>query len=138
MNFSSNIIRKRILKRKIANITEKMKEIRKFVTKNMKNASKKQRNNAKKHRKNIKYEIENLIEISIKNIIINRLLHKLNHKIIDLCFIIKIINSSYQIQLFESIKEFDTFHFNFLKKTFEDLLSSQINESTSSIVINKK
>ena len=50
--------------------------------------------------------------------------------------IIKIVNAFYQIQLFESVKIFDTFHFNLLRKTFENSLFDQINELASSIVIN--
>ena len=61
IDFSTNITRERILKRKAANITKKMNEIRKFVTENMKNAQKKQVINANEHRKNIKYEVKNLI-----------------------------------------------------------------------------
>ena len=61
IDFSTNIIRERILKRKAANITKKMNEIRKFVTENMKNAQKKQVINANEHRKNIKYEVKNLM-----------------------------------------------------------------------------
>ena len=38
IDFSTNITRERILKRKAANITKEMNEIKKFVTKNMKNA----------------------------------------------------------------------------------------------------
>ena len=41
IDLSTNIIRERILKRKAANITKKMNEIRKFVTENMKNVQKK-------------------------------------------------------------------------------------------------
>ena len=61
IDLSTNIIRERILKRKAANITKKINDIKKFVTENMKNAQKKQMINANEHRKNIKYEIKNLI-----------------------------------------------------------------------------
>ena len=137
INFTTNIIRKRILKRKTANITEEIKEIKKFVIENMKNAQQKQINNANEHRKNIKYKVKNLIWVLIKNIIINRLLKKLNHKIIVSYSIIKMIYLFYQVQFFESIKIFDTFHSSLLKKTFENSLLKQINESTSSIVIDE-
>ena len=50
--------------------------------------------------------------------------------------IIKIVDASYQIQLFESVKIFDIFHSNFLRKTFENSLFEQVNELASSIVIN--
>ena len=61
INFSTNIIRKCILKRKAANSLKKMKEIKKFVIKNMKDVQEKQLNVVNVHRKNVKYEIKNLI-----------------------------------------------------------------------------
>ena len=55
---------------------------------------------------------------------------------IESYFIIKIVDAFYQVQLFESVKIFDIFHFNLLRKTFENSLSEQVNEFASSIVIN--
>ena len=136
IDFSTNIIRERILKRKTANITKEMNEIRKFVIENMKNAQKKQVINANEHRKDIKYEVKNLIWVSIKNIITNKLSKKLDHKMIESYSIIKIVDAFYQVQLFESVKIFDIFHFNLLRKTFENSLFEQVNEFASSIVIN--
>ena len=54
---------------------------------------------------------------------------------IESYFIIKIVDASYQIQLLESVKIFDIFHFNLLRKTFENSLSKQVNELASSIII---
>ena len=42
--------------------------------------------------------------------------------------IIKIVDAFYQIQLLESIKIFDIFHSNLLRKTLENSLFKQINE----------
>ena len=92
--------------------------------------------NANEHRKNIRYEIKNLIWVSIKNIITNRLSKKLDHKMIESYSIIKIVDAFYQVQLFESVKIFNIFHFNLLRKTFENSLFEQINELASSIIIN--
>ena len=61
INLSTNIIRERILKRKTANITKKINEIKKFIIENIKNTLKKQIINANKHRKNIKYKVKNLM-----------------------------------------------------------------------------
>ena len=55
---------------------------------------------------------------------------------IESYFIIKIVDASYQIQLLESVKIFDIFHSNLLRKAFENSLSEQINELAPSIVIN--
>ena len=57
---------------------------------------------------------------------------------IDSYSIIKVVNSFYQIKLFEFAKIFDTFHSNLLKKAFENSLSTQINELASSIIINNE
>ena len=58
IDFSTNITCERILKRKAADITEKMKEIRKFVIENIKDVQERRMNDANKHRKDIKYEVE--------------------------------------------------------------------------------
>ena len=54
----------------------------------------------------------------------------------DSYFIIKIVNSFYEIKFFELTEIFDTFYSNLLKKAFENLLSKQINEFASSMIIN--
>ena len=61
VNLSINITRKRILKRKATDISKKMKNIRKFVTENMKNVEERQLSVVNVHRKNVKYEVENLM-----------------------------------------------------------------------------
>lgn len=134
VDLSANI-RERILKRKAADISEEMEDIRKFVIENMRDAQEKQMKNANEHRKDIKYELKDLVWISIKNIIINRLLKKLDHEMIDSYSIIKVVDSSYQVQLFETVKIFDTFHSSLLRKASENSLSGQINEFASSVVI---
>ena len=68
------------------------------------------------HRENVKYEIKNMIWVLNKNTITNRLLIKLNHKMIDFYFIIKVINSFYQVQFFELTKIFEIFHSSSSKK----------------------
>ena len=100
-----------------------MKKIKKFAIENIKNRQQKQIKNVNKHRKNIKYEVKNLIWVSLKNIITNWFSKKLNHKMINSYSIIKISNSSYQIKLFELTKIFDTFYFDFLRKVSENSLS---------------
>ena len=60
---------------------------------------------------------------------------KLDHEMIDSYSIIKVVDSSYQVQLFETVKIFDTFHSSLLRKASENSLSGQINEFASSVVI---
>ena len=56
---------------------------------------------------------------------------------IDSYFIIKVMNSFYQVKFFESAKIFDTFYSNFFKKkAFKNSLFKQINELASSMIIN--
>ena len=130
--------RERVLKRKTVNIFDEMKNIKKFIIKNIQKIQKQQIKHANRHRKNVKYKIKNLVWVSTKNIVINRLFKKFDHKIIESYFIIKIVDSFYQIQLFETVKIFDTFYFNLLRKAFINSLSEQINELSSSIIINNK
>ena len=61
IDLSTNITRKRILKRKAVNIFKEIKEIKEFVTKNMKNVQERQLNVLNAHRKDDKYEVEDLI-----------------------------------------------------------------------------
>ena len=135
VDLSAHTTRERILKRKAADISEEMEEIRKFVTENMKDAQEKQMNNANIHRKDIKYEVGDLVWVSTKNIITNRPSKKLDHKMIGPYPIIKVVGSSYQVQLPESVRIFDTFHPSLLRKASEDPLPGQINEPAPPVVI---
>ena len=117
VDFSAIITRERILKRKTVDIFDEMKNIREFIIKNIQKVQKQQIKHANRHRKNVKYKIKNLMWVSTKNIMINRLFKKLDHKMIESYSIIKIIDSFYQVQLFETVKIFDTFHLSFLKKS---------------------
>ena len=123
VDFSTIIIRKRVLKRKTVDIFDEMKNIRKFIIKNIQKIQKQQIKHANRHRKDVKYEVKNLVWISTKNIMINRLFKKFDYKMIESYFIIKIVDSFYQVQLFEIIKIFDTFHFSLLRKAFMNSLS---------------
>ena len=138
VDFSTIIIRKRVLKRKTVDIFDEMKNIKKFIIKNIQKVQKQQIKYANRHKKNVKYEIKNLMWVSTKNIVINRLFKKFDHKMIESYFIIKIVDSFYQVQLLEIIKIFDTFHLSLLRKAFMNSLSKQINELSSLIVINNK
>ena len=136
VDLSTIITRERILKRKTVDIFDEMKNIREFIIKNIQKVQKQQIKHANKHRKNVKYEIKNLMWVSTKNIMINRLFKKLDHKMIESYSIIKIIDSFYQIQFLETVRIFDTFHFSLLRKASMNSLSKQINEFSSSIIIN--
>ena len=136
IDLSTIITRERVLKRKIIDIFDEMKNIKKFIIKNIQKIQRQQIKHANKHKKNVKYEIKNLMWVSTKNIMINRFFKKLDHKMIESYSIIKIIDSFYQVQLFETVKIFDTFHFSLLRKASMNSLSKQINEFSSSIIIN--
>ena len=112
-----------------------MKNIRKFIIKNIQKVQKQQIKHANRHRKDVKYEVKNLVWISTKNIMINRFFKKFDHKMIESYSIIKIVDSFYQVKLSETIKIFDTFHFSLLRKAFMNSLSKQINELSSLIII---
>ena len=135
VNLSTTITQERILKRKAVDIFDEMKNIREFIIKNIQKVQKQQIKHANRHKKNVKYEIKNLVWVSTKNIMINRLFKKLDHKMIESYSIIKIVDSFYQIQLFETVRIFDTFHFSLLRKASMNSLSEQINELSSSIII---
>ena len=74
-----------------------------------------------------------------KNISTNQLAKKLYHKIIGFFEVIKKKNNiSLKLQLFQAIKIYNNFQPNLLQKALTNLLTSQINELTLSIIINNE
>lgn len=61
-----------------------------------------------------------------KNIDIDKLFKKLDHKMMNLLDIIGKKNILLKLQLYQAIKIHHVFHPNFLQKTFTDLLTGQI------------
>ena len=83
MNFSLNTlnydsIRKRIEAEKINDIVNRMQKLLKFDQNHMKKIKSTMRKQINKHRKEMKYQIDDSVRLSSKNIKITKFLKKLN------------------------------------------------------------
>ena len=83
------------------------------------------RKQVNKHRKKIKYQINNSVKLSLKNIKTTKLLKKLNDRILNSFKIIEKVSVFYRLKLFPSIHQHDVFLFNYLKFVVNDSLSNQ-------------
>jgi dGTP triphosphohydrolase len=77
-----------------------------------------------------------MIWLFIKNIKIERSFKKLDHKWIKSYKIKKILTDACQLELSSSMKIHDTFYISLLRLAATDLLTEQIQSSSSSIVMN--
>jgi hypothetical protein len=128
--------KKRVLTQKAENIAEKMRNIWNFTKKTLVNAQKIQKKYANKKRKNsFEYKINDMIWLFTKNIKIERLFRKLDHKWIESYKVKKILKDVCQLNLSSSMKIHNTFHISLLRSTSNDSLIEQIQSSSLSIVI---
>lgn len=79
-----------------------------------------------------------MVWLLTKNIRPEQSLKKLNHKIIGLYKVKKIVRSSYWLKLSISMRIHDVFFSSLLKKVVSDLLPGQINNLSLSVVIDDK
>ena len=129
MSFSSNIsdydsIRERIEIKKIDDIVNRMQKLLKFNQKHMKKIRSTMRKQINKHRKEIKYQVDDSVRFSSKNIKTTKSLKKLNDQMLDSFKIIKKMNVFYCLKLFLSMHQHDVFLFNYLKSAVNDSLSN--------------
>ena len=80
-----------------------------------------------RYRKNVTFKKDDLVFLSIKNIVIDKLYKKLNDKMLDSFKIILIINSFYKLKLFEIMRIYNVFHFKLLNLIVINLLFNQKN-----------
>ena len=91
-----------------------------------------------KHRKEMKYQIDDFVKLSSKNIKTTRFSKKLNDRILDSFKIIEKINVFYRLKLPSSMHQHDVFSLNYLKFVVNDSLSNQKQESSRSIIVDDK
>ncbi len=82
------------------------------------------------------YKINNIMFLNSRNIMIARLLKKLNDKMLESFKILTEIKHAYQLKLSSTIKIHSKFILNLLQLNSKDLLKEQQNESFDFIVIN--
>jgi hypothetical protein len=136
IEFDENTTKEQINRIRSKEIMFIMKNIWKFVKKHMKKSQINQVKYADKHR-NIAsdYQIENQVWLFSKNIQIDRLFRKLDHKMLESFKILKKKDNLYKLELSVEMNIHSVFHISLLKKNLDDFLSKQIISSFSSIVI---
>ena len=93
------------------------------------------RKQVNKHRKKMKYQIDDSVKLSSKNIKTTRFLKKLNDRMLDSFKIIEKVDVFYRLELFLSMHQHDVFSFNYLKFVVNNSLSSQKQKSSRSIIV---
>ena len=84
------------------------------------------------------FKKKDLVFFSIKNIIINRSLKKLNDKMFDSFKVIFVIDFFYKLKLFEIMRIYNVFHFKLLTFVVINSLSDQKNSSFKVIIVKDK
>ena len=140
MNFSSNIsnydsIRERIETKKINDIVNRMQKLLKFDQKHMKKIKSIMRKQINKHHKEVKYQIDDSVKLSSKNIKTTKLLKKLNDRMFNSFKIIKKMSVFYRLKLSSSMHQHNVFSLNYLKSAVNDLLLNQKQKSSRSIIV---
>ena len=88
-----------------------------------------------KHCKKMKYQIDNSVKLSSKNIKITKFLKKLNNRMLDSFKIIEKINVLYRLKLLSSMHQHNVFSLDYLKFVINDSLLNQKQKSLKSIMI---
>ena len=79
-----------------------------------------------------------LVWLSTKNILTERLSKKLDHKRIGPYKVTELVGSSYQLELPESMRIHDVFHPSLLRPAAKDPLLGQYNNPPPPVVVNDK
>ena len=140
MSFNLNIsdydsTRKRIEIKKIDDIVNRMQKLLKFDQKHMKKIRSTMRKQINKHRKKMKYQVDDFVKFSSKNIKTTKLLKKLNDRMFNSFKVIEKMEIFYRLKLFSSMHQHDVFLFNYLRSAVNDSLSNQKQKSSKSIII---
>ena len=91
-----------------------------------------------KHCKKIKYQINDFVKLSSKNIKTTKFSKKLNDQMLNSFKIIEKMKIFYRLKLFLNMHQHNVFLFNYLKFVVNNLLSNQKQESSKSIIIDDK
>ncbi len=127
MNFDfvsiDDTTKKRILIRRIFNISDKMKNIWEFIKKKLTSTQNTQKRQANRIRTNSsKYKMNDLVWLFIRNIKISKSSKKLNHKMSDFYKVLKVLKKACQLELSQSMKIHDTFYIFLLRSASIDFL----------------
>ena len=90
------------------------------------------------HRKDVEYKVGDKVWLSTKNIKTEKPSKKLNHKMVSLFKIKRLVGLSCQLNLPTSMKIHDAFHPSLFCKTLADPLPGQHNDPPSPIIVDNK
>ena len=124
VKLSNASTREQIFNQKSLDISRNMQTTWEFIRKSLTAAQKSQSKKANKHWKDISYAISNKVWLSTKNITINWLSEKLDHKMLGLFKVIGNKEVFVKLQLLQSMKIYKVFHLNLFWKTSTDPLTN--------------
>jgi len=141
MSFEPDVIeyessRERLQTTKAENISEHMNKTLKFARESLAKTQKQMMKQVNKHRKEVDYEIESKMFLNERNIVTARSFKKLDDKMLDSFINLDFVDSSYKLELSESMRVHDVFHSDLLRSVVDDPLPGQKNEPSGSIVVN--
>ncbi len=141
MSFELDVIeyesfRERLQTTKVENISEHMNKTLKFARKSLVKTQEQMMKQVNKHRKEVDYEVESKMFLNERNIVTARSFKKLDDKMLDSFTNLDFIDSSYKLELPESMRVHDVFHPDLLRPAVDDFLHGQKNEPSGSIVVN--
>jgi hypothetical protein len=141
MSFEPDVIeyessRERLQAAKAEDISENMNKTLKFARESLVKTREQMMKQVNKHRKEVDYEIESKMFLNERNIVTARSFKKLDDKMLDSFINLDFVDSSYKLELSESMRVHDVFHSDLLRSAVDDLLPDQKNEPSGSIVVN--
>ena len=139
VDLSANSTKERIANSTARSIANCMEEVWEFIQEEMIKSQAKQAVAANHHQKELLiYKIGDMVWLSTRNIKIERLSKKLDHKMIGPYKVKELVGSSYQLELLYTMKIYDVFHLNLLWKAADNPLPSQQNSLPPPTVVNNE
>jgi len=128
--------RERLQAAKAENISEHMNKTLTFARESLAKTREQMVQQANKHRKEVDYEAGSKMFLNERNIVTARPFKKLDDKMLDLFTNLDLVDSSYKLELPETMRVHDVFHPGLLRPAVDDPLPGQKNEPPGSIVVN--
>ncbi len=141
MSFELDVIeyessRERLQATKAENISEHMNKTLKFARESLVKTREQMMKQVNKHRKEVDYEAGSKMFLNERNIVTARSFKKLDDKMLDSFTNLGLVDSSYKLELSESMRVHDVFHPDLLRSVADDPLPGQKNEPSGPIVVN--
>ncbi len=140
MSFDPDIIeyestRERLQAARAEDISDHMDRTLIFAREALTKTREQMMNQANKHRKKVNYKIGSKMFLNERNIVTARPFKKLDDKMLDPFTNLDLVDSSYKLELPESMRVHDVFHPDLLRPAADDPLPGQKNEPSGSIVV---